>query len=74
MSLLEWIDYGLIVIFFVTMAGLVVVIARPSQKEVTSSPALPPVRQNKMTYVVLAILCLFILSMALLSSKGSDIQ
>jgi branched-subunit amino acid transport protein len=74
MSLLEWIDYGLIVVFFVTMAGLVVVIARPSQKEVAASPVLPPVRQNKMTYVVLAILCLFFLSMALLSSKGSDTQ
>jgi preprotein translocase subunit SecG len=72
MPLMAWIDYGLIVVFFATIAGLIVIIAKPPQKDVAVSPALPPVRQNKMTYVFLAALCLFLLCMAFLTSNKTQ--
>jgi hypothetical protein len=69
MSLMTWIDYGLIVVFFALVAGLVVVISRPLQQNEAASSALPAVRQNKTAYAFLAILFLFLLSITLLSSK-----
>ena len=72
MSLLEWIDYGLIILFFVVAAGLVMVVAGPPRKDVAVSDTLPPVRQNKMAYALLAVLCLLLLCMALLSDNRPD--
>ena len=69
MSLMAWIDYSLIVVFFALVAVLIMVISRPQQKAEAATSALPAVRQNKTAYAFLAILCLFLLSITLLSSK-----
>ena len=72
MSLMEWIDYGLIVLFFVIAGVLVIVIAGPRHSGEAVSHAQPPVHVGKTAYVALAVLCLFLLCVGWLASKHSD--
>jgi Na+/H+ antiporter NhaA len=71
MSLMEWIDYGLIVIFFVAAGVLVIMIAGPRHSSEAVSRAEPPVHAGKAAYVTLAVLCLFLLCVGWLASKHS---
>lgn len=71
MSLMAWIDYGLIVLFFMIAGVLVIVIAGPRQSGQAVSRAQPQVHVGKTAYVALAVLCLFLLCVGWLASKHS---
>jgi hypothetical protein len=61
MPLMALIDYFMIVLFFLTAIGMIKVISRPSQKVKPESYKLPSIKQNKLTYVGLAVMGLFLL-------------
>ncbi len=64
--MLAYIDYVLIVVFFVILFGLIVLVLTPRPEVATpESKALPPVRENKLAYGFLAgvLVLLFVLTL-----------
>jgi hypothetical protein len=76
MSLMALIDYSSIVAFFVVAGVLVVAIGRPHQKNKAiagSDKQHSVVYQEKATtYIALAVLCLFLVCLALATNKHSS--
>ena len=68
MSLLAIIDYSLIVIFFITMTGLLLLYTRTHQQTVASA-TLPSPREEPATYVFLVVLLLLLVILAALTRK-----
>lgn len=68
MTILEWIDYSFIVLFFLGMGTLLFIIAWPSQEELAREK-LPPVRQEKVAYAALVALFLFFLMISWITNK-----
>ncbi len=56
MSLLAMIDYGLIVLFFIGVGGLILLVARACVQEDAEPQALPSPRRAKGAYALLALL------------------
>lgn len=66
MSLMAWINYSFIVIFFIIAGVFIVLIARPRQQDETTpgSAIQHDVHQETTTYFVLAALCMFLVYIA----------
>ena len=71
MSLMEWIDYGLIVIFFLVAGVLVIVIAGPRHSGEVVREKQATGHAGMAAYATLAALCLFLLCVSWLASKYS---
>lgn len=71
--MLAYIDYALIVVFFVVLLGLVLWIASPRKEAVASASgqaqALPPPRENKLAYGFLAALLLLLFILTILDQR-----
>lgn len=76
MSFMAWIDYSSIVFFFVVAGMLIIVIGRPRQQNKAiagSDKQHSAVYQEKATtYIALAVLCLFLVCLALATNKHSS--
>lgn len=74
MSLMAWINYGLIVSFFVAAGTLIIMIARPRHRSeaVAGSGTQYLVHQERTTYIALAVLCLFLVYLAWAANKHSS--
>jgi asparagine N-glycosylation enzyme membrane subunit Stt3 len=73
MTILAYIDYGFIVLFFLTVGSLVVVISRPHDKVLVAGEKLPQVRQKKIAYAALAGIFLFFLLVTWMTNRQADI-
>ena len=71
--MLAYIDYALIVVFFVVLFGLVLWIASPRKEAVASTnaqvQALPPARENKLAYGFLAALLVLLFVLTVLDQR-----
>lgn len=75
MSLMAWIDYGSIVIFFVAVGMLMIVIGRPRHQNEAmagSDKQHAVAYQEKTTYIALAVLCLLLVCLAWATNKHSS--
>jgi hypothetical protein len=59
MTILAYIDYGFIILFFLTAGTLIVIISRPRKLEEPAEQKLSQVRQKKIAYAALVGLLLF---------------
>lgn len=72
MIILEWIDYGFIVVFFLLVGALIVMIAGPRDARAADEKE-PAARKEKLAAsFVLAGLFLFFLCLTVLSSRRSN--
>jgi uncharacterized BrkB/YihY/UPF0761 family membrane protein len=71
--MLAYIDYALIVVFFVVLFGLVLWIASPRKEAAASTSTqaqeLPPPRENKLAYGFLAALLVLLFVLAVLDQR-----
>jgi ABC-type Fe3+ transport system permease subunit len=71
--MLAYIDYALIVVFFVVLFGLVLWIASPRKEAAastsTQAQALPPPRENKLAYGFLAALLVLLFVLTILDQR-----
>ncbi|HEX6484693.1 MAG TPA: hypothetical protein VF043_38090 [Ktedonobacteraceae bacterium] len=71
--MLAYIDYALIVVFFVVLFGLVLWIASPRKEAAASTnaqtQALPPPRENKLAYGFLAALLVLFFVLTILDQR-----
>ncbi|HKV00621.1 MAG TPA: hypothetical protein VJQ26_00775 [Ktedonobacteraceae bacterium] len=75
MTLMAVIDYALIVLFFVLLAGLLLLVTRSrpratEEKTSTTSVALSSPQRNKISYGVLAVLLVLLIVATFLSERG----
>ena len=71
MTILEWIDYAFIVVFFLFVGALIVMIAGPRDAAAAGEKKPAPRKEKLAASVVLAGLFLFILCLTVLSSRRS---
>ena len=70
--MLGYIDYALIVVFFVVLFGLVLWIASPREaaaSKSTQAQVLPPPRENKLAYGFLAALLVLLFVLTILDQR-----
>ncbi len=75
--MLAYIDYALIVVFFVVLLGLLVLILTPHPEAVgTETEALPSVQENKLAYGFLAgvLVLLFVLTFVIQRQQAHPVQ
>ena len=71
MSLLATIDYGLIVVFFIGITGLLLLSIRSGQ-QTAAAATLPSPREQPATYVFLAALFLLLIILTTLTKKRQE--
>lgn len=69
MGFMEWIDYSLIVVFFLVTGALVVVISGSRVSGPVVEHEHPAPRREKATYVAFALLVAFVFGLALLAKR-----
>jgi accessory gene regulator protein AgrB len=69
MTMLAMIDYGLIVLFFIGVTGLILVIAYAPAHEATPQ-AVPPPQKAKEAYAFLAVLFILLIMLAFFVWRG----
>ena len=73
MSLMAWMSYGLIVLFFVAAGTLIIMVARPRHQSeaMAGSGVEHSGHQERTTYITLAVLCLFFVCLVWAANKHS---
>ena len=70
MTVLAFIDYAFIIVFFAGLLGMLVLISIPHTAAAGSeAQALPPVRENKLAYGFLAALLVLLFVLSLVSQR-----
>lgn len=68
MTILGMVDYGLIVLFFVGVVGLILLTARTRVRETVPQAVLPP-REAKGAYAFLAVLLVLLIALAFVAQR-----
>jgi preprotein translocase subunit SecG len=70
MTLMAMIDYSLVVIFFIGVAGLLCFIARSRPGEASAQQTAPPPQEAKGTYAFVAVLFVLLIALAFFARRS----